>query len=312
LSAYEVWDELIRRGWAQLVQWRADAKPEGLHLDYKEANWTGKDISDDDRKNLAKSMSGFGNIDGGVLVFGAATTTVPSTKLEVLNALKGVAPLDQYEERVRVYVKTSTEPPVPGAIVQKIANPTQTNHGIVLVYIPLTDMGPFRARGPKPDVADKYFMRTTSDTLVMPHQILASLFGRRPPPQLRVGIEQKDDIHSIIVHVGNVGRGAAAGTFVRLKVLPGQFPNAIHEIGTWKDRRLDVVGSGWDLAFAHPADELLYPGESRVAGTYRQTAEERTIIVRVDCANAPPVQVTRTVKLELNKIEWFSAPETTA
>jgi hypothetical protein len=111
------------------------------------------------------------------------------------------------------------------------------------------------------------------------------------------------------VHVENVGRGAAAGTFVRLKVLPGQTPNSIQKVGSWTERRLDVVGSGWDLAFAHPADELLYPGESRIAGVYRQTAEERTITVRVDCANAPPVEVTRKVKLELNKTEWFPAPE---
>jgi hypothetical protein len=51
------------------------------------------------------------------------------------------------------------------------------------------------------------------------------------------------------------------------------------------------------------------PVSPHVAGTYRQTAAGRTITVRVDCANAPPVEVTRKVKLELNKIEWFPAPE---
>jgi hypothetical protein len=90
---------------------------------------------------------------------------------------------------------------------------------------------------------------------------------------------------------------------------PRSNPDSIQKVGSWTERRLDVVGSGWDLAFAHPADELLYPGESRIAGVYRQTAEERTITVRVDCANAPPVEVTRKVKLELNKTEWFPAPE---
>jgi hypothetical protein len=193
--------------------------------------------------------------------------------------------------------------------IQKIENPEQTNHGIVIVYIPMTDIGPFRARGPKSDVEDKYFMRTTSDTLVMPHQILGALFGRRPIPQLRVGIEKRDDMHSIAVHVENIGRGAAISTFVRLKVTPGQQPNNVHEVGSWTDRRRDVVGSGWDLAFAHPANELLYPGESRIAGVYQQFANERTIRVRVDCANGIPVDVTRTVELELKKIEWFPVTE---
>ena len=308
MGAYDVWDELIRGGWQQLSQWRADAKPEGLHHDYKKANWTGKDISDDDKKNLAKNLSGFGNIDGGVLVFGAEGKTDPVTKLEVLHQLTGVSPLDQYAERVRTFVKTITDPPVPGVIVEKIEDKPQSNHGVVIVYIPLTDAGPFRALGPKADVADKYFMRTTSDTLVMPHQILAASLGRRPPPQLRVGVEQVDPLDGtkpIRVHVMNTGRGAAQGAFVRLKVFPGQNPDSIRAYGSWVDRKADVIASGWDIAFAHPATELLFPGESRVAGSYRQHAEERKITIRVDCANGQPVQVTRTVRLQPNTIEWF-------
>lgn len=311
VSAFDVWDELIRGGWSQLSQWRADAKPEGIHLDYKCANWTGTDISDDDKKNLAKNLSGFGNIDGGVLVFGAEGKTDPVTKLEVLQKLSGISPLDAYAERLRLHVKTSSMPPVPGVIVEKIEDPAQKNHGVVIVYVPVTDGGPFRALGPKGDVSERYYMRTTSDTIVMPHQILAASFGRRQPPHLRVGVEKTDASGSTIrVHVMNVGRGAAHGTFVRLKVLPGQQPDTIRGYGAWVDRKLDVVGSGWDIAFAHPATELLFPGESRVAGSYRQSAEERTITVRVDCANGQPVEVTRTVTLVPNTIEWFDTAPT--
>lgn len=311
MSAFDIWDELVRGGWSQLSKWRADARPEGMHLDYKRANWTGKDISDDDKKNLAKNLSGFGNIDGGVLVFGAEGKTDALTKLEVLHKLSGVSPLDEYAERIRLHVKTSSVPPVPGVVVEKIEDPTQKNHGVVIVYIPLTDAGPFRAIGPKSDVADKYFMRITSDTVVMPHQILAASFGRRPSPLLRVGIEQADPLDGtkpIRVHVMNTGRGAAQGCFVRLKVYPGQNPDSIVPRGSWNDRKGDVAGSGWDIAFAHPADEMLYPGESRVAGSYRQSADERKITIRVDCANGQPVEVTRTLKLVPNTIEWFENP----
>lgn len=63
------------------------------------------------------------------------------------------------------------------------------------------------------------------------------------------------------------------------------------------------------LASRYPLRNFARDRESRVAGSYRQYAEERAITVRVDCANAPPVGVTRKVNLELNKIEWFPAPE---
>jgi hypothetical protein len=311
VGAYDIFDELKNGGWQQLSQWRVDAKSEGLHLDFKHANWTGTDVSDDDRKNLSKGLSGFGNIAGGVLVYGADCAKDPTTKLDVLSALPGVTPLDRYTERLASFVKASSDPPVPGVIVHPIPSGTQPNHGVVIVYIPLTDAGPFRALSQKPDVGDKYFMRTTSDMLVMPHQILAASFGRRPPPRLRVGIEQCDPLDGtkpIRVHVMNTGRGAAQGTFVRLKVLPGQNPDSIRPFGSWVDRGRDVQGSGWDIAFAHPSDELLFPGESRLAGAYRQSAQERKITVRVDCANGLPVEVTRTVELQPGgAIEWFES-----
>lgn len=115
------------------------------------------------------------------MVFGATTTRGPGDE-DVLNALTCVTPLDRYAEKLRVYVKDSTTPPVPGVDVQKFADPADPNRGVVVVYIPFSDGAPFRAEGPKGDVNGKYFMRTTSDTVVMPHQILAAMFGRRPPP----------------------------------------------------------------------------------------------------------------------------------
>lgn len=107
------------------------------------------------------------------------------------------------------------------------------------------------------------------------------------------------------VHVKNVGRGVATGTFVRLRVHLGQNPDEFRGRGTWVDRRNDVAGSGWHVAFGHPRDEVLFPGESRIAGTYRQTQDERQITARIDCMNAQPVEVTRTVTLQTDVIEWF-------
>jgi hypothetical protein len=217
VGAFDVWDELIRGGWAQLSQWRVDQKPESLHLDFKEATWTGTDISIDDRKNLAKNQSGFGNVDGGVLVYGAAATA-GAGKQDVLKALPGIAPLDSYVERLRIHARASTIPPMPGLVVDKIESPAKPGTGVAIVYVPVTDAAPFRAQcEPRGDINDKYFMRTTTDTIVMPHQILAAMFGRRPPPRFRVGVHCSSDRKYVLL-VENVGRGAAATPFVRLKV----------------------------------------------------------------------------------------------
>jgi hypothetical protein len=308
MSAHDVWSELVAGDWAAISQWRVDGRAEDLFLDFKRAAIeAGRQDDGDDKKNLAKEMSGFGNWEGGVIVFGAEITKRDGA--DVLHRLNGVGGnLKRYEEQMRVRARGATFPPLAGMDVRAFEDPGRPGDGVVAVYVPFSDGGPYRAEG-HPEVSGRYYVRTTSDTMVMPHPLLAAMFGRRPPPRLRVGIEQKDKSPSTIwVHVENAGRGAAAGTFVRLKVRPGQNPDSIHAIGSWVDRCNDVRGAGWDIAFGHPTDELLFPGESRVAGVYRQSANERTIKVRVDCVNGQPVEITRTVTLEVGQIEWFESP----
>lgn len=308
MSVDALWNELLIGGWQQLSQWRVDSKTEGLHLDFKQGAFVGNDVRSDDRKNLAKGISGFANAEGGLLVFGAETARGPA-KQDVLHALTGVEPLDHYTERLRLLVKASTTPPIPGVDVKEFEDPQRANVGVVVVRIPQTDGGPYRAEGPASDVSGKYFVRTTSDTVVMHHQQLAAMFGRRPHPQLRVGIEQQTG-NKLLIHVENVGRGPAAAAFVRLRI-DGQRPDNVNARGSWRDKKFDVIGAGRMMGFALAAGDLIYPAESRNAAAFTHTGEEREITVRVDCENAQPLEVTRRVRLEDKQTEWFGAPTAT-
>jgi len=304
MSVHALWDDLLVGGWQQLSQWRVDLKPEGLHLDFKQAGLLNDDVRPNDRKNLAKGISGFANVEGGLLVFGAETTHGPA-KQDVLKALPGVTLLDRYAERLRVHVKDSTMPPVPGVEVKEFANPTNPTSGIVVVRIPLTDGVPYRAEGPNSDVSGRYFMRTTSDTVLMPHQVLAAMFGRRPSPQLRFGVERHDG-RTLLLHVENVGRGAAVAPFVRLK-FNGRYNN-VFEYGSWQNKTSDVSGAGWKLAFALPVGDLIYPGESRNIAAIDVGGNEPEFTVRLDCENAHPIEVSRRVTIPKATIVWLEEP----
>jgi hypothetical protein len=281
-----------------------DAKPEGLHIDFKEAAFEGDDVRSSDRKNLVKGVSGFGNFNGGLLVYGAKTRNGPG-KEELLDALPGVTPLDQYAERIRVHARSATTPPMSGLDVRSFANSSQPNTGVVVVYVPWTDSGPYRAEGPDPDVSGRYYVRTTTDMIVMPHQYLAAMFGRRPHPRLRLGLQRKDTRNAYI-HVENVGHGAAMTPFVRLKFeFEGQ---SIVTRGAWLDRRNDVVGpAGWKIGFSLPPGELIYPQESRIVAAFDFPGDDREVTVRVDCENAQPLECTKRVTFARD-IVWFDAP----
>src|SRR5437867_4173014 len=58
---------------AMLQSFIEQSQEENLHLDFKRARSL---LSTDDRKNLAVALSGFSNADGGVIVWGIATTRV--------------------------------------------------------------------------------------------------------------------------------------------------------------------------------------------------------------------------------------------
>lgn len=304
MSAYDLWQELRTLGWAALSQWRVDQKPEGLYLDFKAANPGGNgEPSEDDKKNLARNLSGFGNIDGGVLVYGAVTTK-DSSGQDVLHQLPGVTQLAAYTERLRSLVRGCTTPPIPGVEVFPLEDAPGSDRGAVVIYVPFSDAGPYRAEGPS-SVKERYFMRTTTDTVVMPHQILAAMFGRRPLPNLRVGLERDSDGRTAIVHVENRGKGAAQAVFVRFMF---DHSGNSRSRGSWHDKRNDVSFRGWKVAFALSSDEWIYPGETRNPGTF-DLPGDREVTARVDCANAPPNEVQQLATLEQGKVLWFEPPE---
>lgn len=193
MSARDVWDELLGGGWDCLVRWRDNSQPETHHLEFKPGWIDDGDIPDAVLGELARGVSGFANVDGGVMVFGVKTVRGPA-KADVLEGISGVKGLDMFAERMRLRIKSITSPAIPGIDLRTFKSPTENDVGVVAVYIPQTLAGPYRAEGK--EHSGRYFMRSTNDTLLMPHQILAGMFGRRPVPQLRGGLEfAKDSPH---------------------------------------------------------------------------------------------------------------------
>jgi hypothetical protein len=65
---------------------------ENLHLDFKTAN---SRFDREDRKNLAKAVSGFANSDGGLIVWGVSTAR-DSFGVEYATGLQPISPLSAF------------------------------------------------------------------------------------------------------------------------------------------------------------------------------------------------------------------------
>lgn len=158
---------------------------EDLFLDYKSIATpagSGK-LAESDRKNFAKAISGFGNSDGGVLIWGVDCRQEKGRG----DIPKGFEmDLDPARARDAVWFRTLldnaltglTLPPHEG--VESIALPLRgSRDGIVVTHIPAGASVPFRG---VPDGAKDFYIRAGSNFEPVPHAVLAGLFGRRPQP----------------------------------------------------------------------------------------------------------------------------------
>lgn len=224
------------------VQALVDRKEEeSLHLDFKQKKSASQvDLEIDDRKNLAKALSGFANTEGGVLVFGIETAKEQGAP-DHAATVRPITNVKQFKARLESHISNLVDPPV-SADVRIIED--GTGHGVVLVFIPQSDGGPHRSMGPA-DVKDRYFMRLSDRTEPMPHTFLAAMFGRRPPPQLYLTavLQLSPLIARAELWIGNDGRGYADRPAVALIQNPDR-NNPDEDPGFWW--HLFQPNKGWD------------------------------------------------------------------
>ena len=107
--AEELFDRIGRRGVAAIDELLADRVAENLFLDFKRSHQdgAGRTLHSDDSINLSAAISGFGNSEGGVLVWGVDCRQDRAGALQIgkhplLDAKSFVAKLEGASSRLSV------------------------------------------------------------------------------------------------------------------------------------------------------------------------------------------------------------------
>ncbi|MCC5655332.1 ATP-binding protein [Nostoc sp. XA013] len=213
--------ERIRDGGIRVVEEMvADEVTEELFLDYKIVStaYPAHKLSDSDRKNLAKAISGFANSDGGIIVWGVncrpgeGRGDVPSSVVSIPN-------VKWFKTLIDGAISGMTLPPHSGVETVAISE-SATDEGVVVTHVPVGYSVPLWsvAEGTR-----NYYIRAGSNFVPVPHGVLAGLFGRRPQPQLHCQVgplePQPQALHpsatvKLNVLLLNTGRGSAEDAFV--------------------------------------------------------------------------------------------------
>ena len=174
----DIFNRIREQGLGALESFIEDRASEELFLDFKRSadNGAGIKLHNNDRNNFAKCLSGFGNSEGGVVVWGVDCSN-DGTGADVARALVPLEDPRKFVSLLEGVVSGCTIPPHTG--VEHHAIETEGGGGFVVTLIPKSNSAPHQMVQKK-----QYYIRAGSDFVPTPHDVLAGMFGRRPQPHV--------------------------------------------------------------------------------------------------------------------------------
>lgn len=239
---------------------------ERVHYDFKIKRDRRKhNLDDDDRKNIAKAVSGFANTSGGILIWGIEDKTLKRKPIKNELFLSNCLEL----------ANSCTDPILPGIDGIWIPSAESIDIGYAIIYIPESQLPPHRVvlndRG-KEKIKDKYYMRSADSFFVAGHTQLEDMFGRRPRPTLSLSINclknttYSDKKMGVDIYIGiqNKGRGSAIAPYLELKLFPPysiDFLSGVDGNGNFGLPRLPSINRRSEFyKFGSTTNYIIHPG----------------------------------------------------
>ena len=186
--AEDIFQKLIYFGEDAIDDFIVNLQTEELFLDFKQAVSTGKNgtsLHKDDRKNLAKGISGFGNSEGGVIVWGVECSRdcdigdVAKAKVKVRNVHRFLSWLENAISGCPI--------PSHNRVRNHIISVDKNGDGFVATYIPKSELAPLMTT-----MGNNIYIRSGSNNVPAPYSVIAGMFGKRPQPNVELIIADKN------------------------------------------------------------------------------------------------------------------------
>ncbi len=187
--AEDIFQKLIYFGEEALDDFIINRQAEELFLDFKQTTpGIGRNVTSlprDDRKNLAKCISGFGNSEGGVIIWGVECSRdfdigdVAKSKIKVPNVHRYLSWLENAISGCTI--------PSHNKVRNHIISIDENGDGYIATYIPKADVAPLMST-----VGNSIYIRSGSNNVPAPYAVIAGMFGRRPQPNVELVIADKN------------------------------------------------------------------------------------------------------------------------
>jgi hypothetical protein len=237
---------------------------ENLHLDFKtivNANLR----HNDDKRNLARCLSGFANSSGGFIVWGVDARK-NAQGVDCAFAPAEIAPIRLFLSRLNELTGDAVSPIVDGVRHKFIE--ISSDKGFAVTLVPESDSGPYMAKLGE----DRYYKRSGDSFYRMEHFDLEDMFGRRQKPRLQIVLSNLPVLNdntqeNLKFSVLNVGRATArhVGFFVKLEnaKIAGVSGSHMQDVSNLNDGR-PIASYTNDSGVIHPNGIAVFAGSVRV------------------------------------------------
>ena len=185
--AEDIFERLVYFGEDAIDEFILNRQTEELFMDFKQAVSDGKcmrTLHTNDRRNLAKAISAFGNSEGGVLVWGVECARdielgdVASAKVKVKNVHRFLSWLEGAISGCTI--------PSHNKVRNHIISVDKNGDGILATYIPKSDIAPLMTTS-----GSQIYIRSGSNNVPAPYSVIAGMFGKRPQANIDMVINNK-------------------------------------------------------------------------------------------------------------------------
>ncbi|MBI5360709.1 MAG: ATP-binding protein [Planctomycetes bacterium] len=243
-KAEDIFERINKEKEVAIDSFIADRESESLFLDFKRSadNGDGVKLHSKDRENLAKCISGFGNSEGGVIVWGVDCSSNNKDNADVANFKVSINNPQRFLSWLEGAVSGCTIPPHAGVKHFSFCLQSDGSKGFVITYIPKSNSAPHQVilNG---TYKDRYFIRAGSNFEHAPHAVLAGMFVRRPQPHIthmflhRI-VEPPENYIYIDFLIKNIGSVTATGVYMSEKNVFTPGPNcqrgfSLNDMKTW-------------------------------------------------------------------------------
>jgi hypothetical protein len=174
---------------------------------------------------LAKSVAGFANAEGGLLILGVneKEERYRGSIVRIIPGAISPLPITVKREDVENGIQAKIQYPVDGLTIVPLRSSPRSKTVVYLIDVPQSARAPHR-------VDERYYyQRYNFSTIEMKHYQIADLFGQRLAPDLDVELQQLSGVippegHfrlTILVH--NLGRAVAKYATCLCRILAGEF-----------------------------------------------------------------------------------------